>query len=61
MQFLLILIISIILLALMLMGIGLKTIFKKDKPGSIHACQSPGHKGQNCVCRTNDNCINMDA
>jgi hypothetical protein len=50
------LIASVILLALILLGLGLKSLLRGDKSNNITSCGLSSSEKQGCVCSNTDNC-----
>ncbi len=58
MQFFILLIVTVILLALILLGLGLKSLFSGNKSNNITSCGLSSGKEPGCECGNAENCYN---
>jgi hypothetical protein len=56
MQFFIVLIASVILLALVFLGLGLKSLIGRNKSGRITSCRLSGSEKPGCGCTGAENC-----
>jgi hypothetical protein len=57
MNYLLLLIITIFLLAFIVTALSLKSILKKDKINNIRSCKLPEGNNPECGCGTSEKCL----
>lgn len=57
MNYLLILLITILLLAFILIALSLKSILKKDKTKNIISCKSHESNEAECICGASEKCL----
>jgi hypothetical protein len=61
MQFLIILLASVILLALILMGLSLKSLLNRNKSNNITSCGLSSSEEPGCGCSNVENCYHKKA
>ncbi len=57
MNYLLVLIITIVLFAFILLGLSLKSLLKKDKSNNLRSCKLPDGNGPGCACGAAEKCV----
>ena len=57
MNYLLVLLITIVLFAFILLGLSLKSLLKKDKTNNIRSCKLPDGDGPGCACGAAEKCV----
>jgi len=57
MNYLLVLLITIVLFAFILLGLSLKSLLKKDKTNNIRSCKLPDGDGPGCAYSGAEKCV----
>ena len=57
MNYLLVLIITIVLFAFILLGLSLKSLLRKGKSNNLRSCKLPDGNGPECACSGAEKCV----
>ena len=57
MNYLLVLLITIVLFAFILLGLSLKSLLRKDKTNNIRSCKLPDSNEYECACSGAEKCV----